>query len=172
MLSEGTGNAAKPTGAACCYRMIAAGSTSLWSLSFRSPSGRRVPPSQSLRPALLSLPCPRSRFLAPSLSIYLLLSLSHCRPAVRSLGEGTPRWSHETRRLLLSPAAFLPFRSSLFRCSACHIFSLSLSLFAFLVSSLSLCRAVAGSLVSSVHRPGLSVFFSLIIPLRAIARVN
>jgi len=39
VLSQGTENAAKPIGAACWYRMITAGSTSLWSLSFRSPSG-------------------------------------------------------------------------------------------------------------------------------------
>lgn len=144
--SEGPGYTANPTGAACWYRMIAAGSTSLWSLSFRSPLPLLPPsfglspslfrsrwpshiPSLSRRAALLALPCPRSRSRS--------LAPSYRRPAALSLREGTPRQSHETRRLLLSPAAFLPFRSSLFRCPARRISSLSLPRFAFLVSSLS-----------------------------------
>lgn len=87
--SEGPGYAANPTGAACWYRMIAAGSTSLWSLSFRSPSRSPSPPP--LVPSIsvsLSLPGGRrvpllsvsssgaSRSPLPSLTISFSRSLS------------------------------------------------------------------------------------------------
>lgn len=126
-------NAAKPISAACWYRMNAAGSTSLWSLSFHSPSPLVL--SLSLSPAPSALYVPPTLLLCLSnqcfpLSFFLSLSLSLTCGSFS--GEGTPRWSHESRRLLLSPAAFLPFRSSLFRCSArAFFFSLLFSLLSF-----------------------------------------
>lgn len=55
---------------------------------------------------------PASTFLF--LSLLLSFSLSLIIGGSFS-GEGTPRWSHESRRLLLSPCtAFLPFRSLIF----------------------------------------------------------
>lgn len=83
----------KPTGAACWYRMVAAGSTSPWSLSSRSPSLSSTPHLVSLG---LSLPLPPypfsrspslslSRFSPLPLSLAFFFSLSYRRPAVLSL---------------------------------------------------------------------------------------
>lgn len=86
VLSEGTGNATKPTGAACWYRMIAAGSTSLWSLSFRSSSRSSplvLPISVSLLlPLIVTYPFSVSSTSAslsplPSLSFSCSPSFSH-----------------------------------------------------------------------------------------------
>lgn len=92
--------------------------------------GRRVP-----------LLCLFEQRFSLSLALVLSLCLSFTVGPRLFLSEREPLDGRtKARRLLLSPAAFLPFRSSLSHCSTRHIFSLSLSLFAFLVSSLSLCR--------------------------------
>lgn len=123
-------NAAKPISAACWYRMNAAGSTSPWSLSFRSPSPLVLSFFLSLPlPLLFTYPYFPSLSLQavpPSFSLFLSrfhpLALSHPR---LFLWRGNPSMVARKPPAVLSPATFLPFRSSLFRCSA-RAFSLSL----------------------------------------------
>lgn len=164
-----TRNAAKPISAACWYRMNAAGSTSPWSLSFHSPSP--LVPSFFLSLSLSrSLCCLRTPTLLLCLSNQRLpLSLCFSRSlllAALSL-EREPLDGRTKAAGCFSPLLLFCLSVRLSSVAPLALFS-SLSFSHSFPSS----RAVAGSLVSSVHRPGLFVFFSLIIPLRAIVRVN
>lgn len=112
-------------------------------------------PSLSLQPA------------SPSLSLFLSLSFSRSLLlAVLSL-EREPLDGRTKAAGCFSPLLLFCLSVRLSSVAPLALFS-SLSFSHSFPSS----RAVAGSLVSSVHRPGLFVFFSLIIPLRAIVRVN
>lgn len=172
----------KPIGAACWYRMVAAGSTSPWSLSSRSPT---LSSTLHLR---LSLSVFRYRFLrvplltfsvsltlafplSCSLLLSLSLSLSSRRPMVLSL-EREPLDGRTKAAGCFSP--LLLFCHSVLvslRCSARErAFPPSLTRLSLLPSLL---VQRGGWFIGFIGAPARASYsFSLIIPLRAIARVN